>query len=249
MSTYTTSQVARIIGIHPNTVRLYEELEFISKPARQPNGYRIFTKLHIDQFKLARVALKIEVLQNGLRKKVIEIIKTSADRKFDDAIRLTYEYEQQVQNEKSRAEGAIESVKQLLSGDEVINTLLLRRNEVAEHLQISMDTLRNWEMNGLLTVNRKSNGHRVYTADDIRILTIIRSLRCANYSLESILRMLNAISQNPQINIKTVLDTPLESDDIISVCDKLITSLEGCQSNAKIMREMIKSMKQCHQRD
>lgn len=43
MNTYKTSQIAAIAGIHPNTVRLYEEWGMISKPERQKNGYRIFT--------------------------------------------------------------------------------------------------------------------------------------------------------------------------------------------------------------
>ena len=29
MDTYTTSEVADLIGVHPNTVRLYEELNLI----------------------------------------------------------------------------------------------------------------------------------------------------------------------------------------------------------------------------
>ena len=68
MKAYRTSEIARCIGIHPNTVRLYEELELIPKPEREANGYRIFTDFHIEQFKLARTAMKVEVLQNGLRK-------------------------------------------------------------------------------------------------------------------------------------------------------------------------------------
>ena len=67
MKTYRTAQVAQMIGIHPNTVRLYEELGLISRPERRANGYRVFTDLHIAQFFLARTALRVEVLQNGLR--------------------------------------------------------------------------------------------------------------------------------------------------------------------------------------
>lgn len=70
MNTYKTIDVARIIGIHVNTVRLYEACNLISKPERYHNGYRIFTDLHIEQFKLARAALQVEVLQNGLRKQI-----------------------------------------------------------------------------------------------------------------------------------------------------------------------------------
>lgn len=71
MNTYKTAEIAAIIGIHPNTVRLYEELELIPRAERRPNGYRIFTDFHIEQLRLVRLALSAEVLQNGLRKKII----------------------------------------------------------------------------------------------------------------------------------------------------------------------------------
>ncbi len=45
MEHYKTAEVAAAIGIHPNTVRLYEDWGLISKPDRQENGYRIFTDL------------------------------------------------------------------------------------------------------------------------------------------------------------------------------------------------------------
>jgi len=147
---YKTSEVARIIGIHPNTVRLYEELELIPKPERRQNGYRVFTDFHIEQFRLARTALKVEILQNG---------------------------------------------------------------------------------------------YRVYTDEDIRRLKIIRSLRCANYSLSAILRMLGELSRNPQVNIKTVIDTPGETDNVISVCDKLLTSLRYAEKNAGSILLHLEKMK------
>ena len=67
MTTYRTSEVAEMIGIHPNTVRLYEELELIPKPERLANGYRVFTDPHVEQCRLIRTAFQVEVLQNGLR--------------------------------------------------------------------------------------------------------------------------------------------------------------------------------------
>lgn len=56
MNTYQTSQVAKLMGIHPNTVRLYEKLELMPKVERKENGYRIFTDYHIDQLKVIRAA-------------------------------------------------------------------------------------------------------------------------------------------------------------------------------------------------
>ena len=257
-NTYRTSEVARIIGIHPNTVRLYEELELIPKPERQQNGYRVFTDFHIEQFKLARTALKIEVLQNGLRKKAIDLIKTSASGNLEEAESIAGSYLMQIKQEQVNADEAIEIVKKLLSDEKKetdglhhektisqdMSKLYLTRKETADYLQVTMDTLRNWEMNGLLNIKRKQNGYRIYTDEDLRILKIIRSLRCANYSLSAILRMLNKISCDPHANIKEVINTPEENEDIISVCDKLLTSLKSAEEDAQCILTQLQKMKQ-----
>lgn len=242
MGTYKTAEIAAIIGIHPNTVRLYEELELIPKPERRPNGYRVFTDFHIEQFRLARLAFQVEVLQNGLRKKIVQMVKKSAAGDFDTALVLTQEYLEQVRQERINAEEAIEIVKKILSGAAQENSHCFKRKEVSEYLDISMDTLRNWEMNGLLTVKRKQNGYRVYTEKDIRRLKVIRSLRCANYSLESILGLLTQLSQNPNVDIKAALNTPKE-ETIIAVCDRLIISLSAAEENAKQIICMLQKMK------
>lgn len=243
MNNYKTAEVAAIIGVHSNTVRLYEEWELIPKPQRQPNGYRVFTDFHIEQFRLARLAFQVEVLQSGLRKKIIQMVKVSATGDFDRALLLASEYLEQLKRERTNAEEATVLVREILSGENVEHCHSLKRKEVSEHLNISMDTLRNWEMNGLLTVKRKENGYRVYTDDDIMRLKIIRSLRCANYSLEAILQMLCQLSKNPNVDILVALSTPKENTDIIAVCDKLITSIFAAESNAQKMIAMLKEMK------
>lgn len=243
MNTYRTSEIAKIIGIHPNTVRLYEKLELIPKPERLPNGYRVFTDFHVEQFRLARLAFQVEVLQNGLRKKIILMVKTAAAKDFDTALSLTQEYIMQIRQERANAEEAVNIVKQLLSGTTGENTIFLKRKEVSDRLGISIDALRNWEMNGLLTVKRKQNGYRVYTDEDIKRLKIIRSLRCASYSLEAILRMLRQISENPDADIREALNTPKADAEIITVCDKLIASLSAAEDNAAEMIDRLKNMK------
>lgn len=244
--TYKTSEVAQIIGVHVNTVRMYEKLSLIPQAKRKANGYREFTDFHVDQFRLARKAFQIELLQNGLRKKIIAAVKSSARGDFDTALLLTKDNIAGVQAEQRNAAEAVEIVKLLLCGDIPDNGVTMKRKEVSKHLGITMDTLRNWEMNGLLRVKRKENGYRVYTDDDIRRLKIIRSLKCASYSLEAILRMLNALSSGRPVNIQQVLNMPNTDDDIISVCDKLIASLSAAECNAKEMVDMITYMKNKH---
>ena len=243
MNTYKTSEIAKIVGIHPNTVRLYEEIGFIPKVNRLENGYRVFTDLHIKQFKIARRALSIEVLQNGLRKRAIEIITTSAKMDYDKSLMLVKDYINQLDMEINNAEEAITITKKLLNQDYELNGKVLKRKEVSALLDISIDTLRNWEMNGLIKIKRKENGYRIYNDEDIRKLKIIRTLRCAKYSLSSILRMLNELSVDPDIDIKEVIGMRENDEDIITACDKLLKSLSTTKVNALIIKEEIAKLK------
>ena len=170
------------------------------------------------------------------------MITVAAAKDFDTVITPTKDYLKQLQQERNHAEEAIEIVKMILAGDKSENTKCLKRKEVSEALEISMDTLRNWEMNGLLTVKRKDNGYRVYTDEDIQRLKITRSLRCANYSLEAILRLLQQLPKNPDTDIRVALNTPKQTDDIISVCDRLIVSLLSAERNANTLLQMLKEM-------
>jgi len=243
MKTYTTSKAAKIIGIHPNTVRFYEKAGLITQTIRKTNGYRIFTDLHINQMKLLRIALRTEVLQNGLRKKAIEIINSNAKLDFSGAFNSSTEYIHMINNEIVQAKKAISSVENILKDNSPSSKISLKRTEAAKYLDVTVDTLRNWELNGLITVKRKQNGYRIYDENDLRILSIIRTLRCANYSLSSILRLITSLNSKTCSNIEQILNTPLADDDIISACDKLITSLENTLSDAYEINKMAKNIK------
>lgn len=270
--TYSTSQIAGRIGIHPNTVRLYEDLHLITAPSRKGNGYRVFTDLHVDQFINARLAFQVEILQNGLRKLAVDVIKATAACDFPRALLLAAQYLAQIELEKDRAEEAIRIAESILSGSrdttqtvppgsrdtaqtvppasqpspppEPSPALHLTRQEAADSLGITIDTLRNWELNGLLTVRRKRNGYRVYTEEDLNRLKLIRSLRCANYSLTAILRMLQALSLDPGADIRTAIDTP--DDDVLTACDILLSSLAHAGKNMALIRERLYSMQKTY---
>lgn len=244
MKKYRTSEVAEMMGIHPNTVRLYEEWGLITKPVREENGYRVFTDLHLCQIQAARLGFEIEILQNGLRKKIVDMIKTCAKCDFDGAIRQTEEYLVQLKKERASAEEAIKIVQDILHGEIHENQLSLKRKEVSRYLAISVDALSNWEMNGLMTIKRKENGYRIYTDADIRQLKIIRVLRCANYSLEAIRRMMQQLSENPEADIREILDTSRQNGDIISACDRLLLSLSKAEINAGKIMTLLKEMKE-----
>lgn len=240
---YSTSQIAALFELHPNTIRLYEELNFISKPERKQNNYRVFTDEHLKQIEIIRIALNAEVLQNELRKQAIKIIQSVADRDLEKALRFVEHYIKNIEREIQFSTEAVLVVKSIIS-----NTILIRkkvlftRKQAADNLHITIDTLRNWELNGLIEIKRKQNGYRAYDETDMQILTIIRELRTANYSLSAILRMLNALRRNHDIDVEKVLNTPENGEFIISVCDKLKSSLNSVKSDAFLLQKKVHSM-------
>ena len=120
-----------------------------------------------------------------------------------------------------------------------------RTSEVAQMMGIHPNTVRFYEEWGLITKPlREENGYRIYTDADIRQLKIIRVLRCANYSLEAIRRMLQQLSENPKADIREILDTPRQNDDIISACDRLLLSLSKAEENAGKIMTLLEEMKE-----
>lgn len=120
---------------------------------------------------------------------------------------------------------------------------IYKTSEVASIIGVHPNTVRLYEEQGLISKpERLENGYRIYTDDDIKRLKIIRSLRCANYSLEAILHMLRQLSQNPNTDIRYALNIPKQTDDIISACDRLILSLSKAKKNAKTILDMLYEM-------
>lgn len=78
IKTYRTAEVAAAIGVHPNTIRFYEEQGLLSLIPRLKNGYRVFGETHLLQVKLIRFAFQAEILSSNLRKSAIDIVKTAA---------------------------------------------------------------------------------------------------------------------------------------------------------------------------
>lgn len=242
---YRTHEIARIIGIHVNTVRFYEKIGFLTAPARSPNGYRVYTQLQLDQCALIRRAMRAEVLQNGLRTQAVEIVKLCAALRLDEAYAAAETYRGMIEREIRNAELAIATVEDALaqsaSADEAIS---LKRAETAQRLHITAETLRTWERSGLLAVKRRKNGYRVYDAADLKRLNIIRTLRCANYSLSAILRLLNGLDQRTAASVEAALNTPEEGESIVSVCDHLIVALGNTRTDAQALLAMIADMRQ-----
>ncbi len=237
-----TSEIASAVGVHPNTVRLYEEWGFLPPIPRSPSGYRRFTAVHLAQMKLARIALQWPY--PGGKDVVVDLVKQAAAGNLGDALELAYRFLSQVQAEQAQAETAVAFLEQWAQGQRVDTTgRPLPIGRAAAKLAVSADMLRNWERNGLLTVPRHpQNGYRLYGAPEIGRIRVIRMLRQAGYSTMAILRMMRQFDAGDTKNLRQALDTPDPEEDIYYVSDNWLTTLAKAEQRAQAIIRQINTM-------
>ncbi len=224
---YYTSEIAKTVGVHPNTVRLYEEWGYLPPVPRTPSGYRKFSEVHLDQMKLIRLAMNFTWMGGLIRRTAYDMIACGAEGDLGGALEIAYKLRVQIQAERVQAEAAADFLETWAQGTAVEAKDKPRRiGEVAILLNVSTDRLRNWERNGLIEVPRNPlNGYRFYRTREIGRLRVIRTLCQARYSQMSILRMLMRIDQGEAGDLRQVLDTPRPDEDVYFVTDKLLSTL------------------------
>ncbi len=244
LNMYKTAQIAKMIGVHPNTIRFYEEMKLLPQIPRSKSGYRIFNDHHLDQLRLLRTGFRAEIISSRLRHEVCEIVKTAALQEFEVAYQSTLCYLRHLQEERARAEEAIRITIGIIENTkEDDNQLIYRgRQKVANVLGITIDVLRDWERNGLIFVPRSQNRQGIYRLKEMNRLKIIRILRNAHYSMMSILRMLNHLDQGER-NIRELIDTPDAEEDIVCATDRYISALSMAEKDAKEMLWMLDVMR------
>jgi DNA-binding transcriptional MerR regulator len=239
-STLRTSEIARAAGIHPNTVRVYEEWGFLPPIPRASNGYRQFSPLHLSQVLLVRRALQVTWLGGPLRRTAQAVIFQGAAGEYQSAHHTALELQQMIQSEQQRAEAAAALLQQWAENQAAVPSAPpLHISSAARHLDVTIDSLRNWERNGLLSVPRHpGNNYRLYGLPELQRLLVIRTLRAARYSTMSILRMLTRLDQGQRSSLRTVLDTPTPEEDAIYATDRWLTTLTRVEKHVDALVDL-----------
>ncbi len=239
-----TSEVATAVGVHPNTVRLYEAWGLLPPIPRSPSGYRQFTEAHIDQLRLARKAFVGAWPGRPIRRAAVAAVKRAASGDLGGALEQAYELLAVVQAERALAESAVRLLQRWAQGVASDATpVQLRIGEAAELLGVSRDRLRSWERNGLVHVPRDpANGYRRYGAAEIGRLRVIRMLRRAGYSPMAILRMLLQLDRGEAEDLRELLDTPRSDEDVYSAADRWLSTLTMWEERACEMITLLEMM-------
>ncbi len=237
-----TSDIARIVGVRPNTVRLYEAKGYLSPVPRSKSGYRLFTSLHLEQMRLAHLALSSPYIIN--RQMVIDVLVCAAEGDPGMALELAYEYLIHIRVERTRAEAAVEFLERWARGQALDTTKHgLNIGQAADRLGVTTDQLRNWDRSGLLNVPRDSEtGYRLYGAAEIGRLRVIRMLRQSGYSLMAILRMLRQFDAGETERLRDALDTPGDNEALETAADRWLTNLTAQEERAQAIIRQIAAM-------
>src|SRR5512146_1643695 len=99
-----TFELARAVGIHPNTVRRYVDWGLIPPVERSPAGYRLFTARHLDCLQLARTIYAAPYPGRGFRALGNEIIRCAVADDWQGALLKAYDHLKLARAELKQAE-------------------------------------------------------------------------------------------------------------------------------------------------
>ena len=162
-------------------------------------------------------------------------MRLSGAERFEESLHEAVSYLATLRTEYLHALEAVEMVKQLLHHKPEAETgATYSHKEAAAMLQLTEETLRNWERNGLFSVARDSQNRRKYTERDIQKLLIIRTLRSAHFSIASIARMFHELERTAeQPDLLQLLKSPAFITDFFHVTDDLLNQLQIAMKDAE----------------
>jgi DNA-binding transcriptional MerR regulator len=239
-----TSDLARAVGVHANTVRRYVDRGLLPPVERSPSGYRRFTQRHLDCLRLAHLIYGGQYPGQTINRSAVRIIHATVSGDLGDALELAYGHLALVKSERAQADVAAILLERWALGTLADATSRpLQIGQVARLLGVTIDILRNWDRNGLIEVPRNpANGYRRYGAPEISRLRVIRMLSRAGYSLSAILRMLIQLDRGEKTDLRRALDTPRPDEDAYLASDRWISTLTDQERRAQAIIALIEEI-------
>src|SRR5579872_2656027 len=150
-----TSDVAKAVGAHPNTVRRYVDRRLLPPVEYSPSGYRRFTQRHLD---CLRIAYQVTFGQHpglALRQSGMRIVRSTVNGDLERASALARDHLALVQSERAQADIAADLLERWAAGA-LVDTAMqsLQIGQAARALYVTIDVLRSWDRNGLIDIPR-----------------------------------------------------------------------------------------------
>jgi DNA-binding transcriptional MerR regulator len=229
-----TSDLAKAVGVHPNTVRRYVDRGLLPPVETSPSGYRRFTRYHLDCLRLAYQVYFSPYPGPVIHQSGRGIVQAAVRADLGRALELARRHLALVQAERAQADIAAGLLERWAgAAPAVAPSPPLQIGQVADLLGVTIDILHNWDRNGLIAVPRDpANGYRRYGAPELSRLRVIRALSRAGYSLSAILRMLIQFDRGEKTDLRRALDTPRPDEDLVTAADRWISTLADHEQRA-----------------
>jgi DNA-binding transcriptional MerR regulator len=223
--------------VHPNTVRLYERIGFISIAPRAANGYRVFGEQHLHQIRICQCIFDHRWLGRELRRASLKVIGASEAWDLPLAHRYAREYLALIETELAIARQTADVLEKWAKGAKhAASSRTHSRREMAELIGVTEESLRNWERNGLLRVPRVGpNRTRIYGEAERERLRVIYMLRQSGYSMAAIHHSLCRYDEGDSAGVTEALNEPeaTEGATWTQVGDHWLEALEGARQGAE----------------
>lgn len=244
MTHLRTSDLARAVGVHPNTVRRYVERGWLPPAPRGANGYRLFTQRHLDCLRVACLVHIAIYPGRAMRLSGRNVARSAVADDWDAALEHARAHLAFVHTERAQAEAAARLLERWATASAAETTARpLRIGQVAALLDVSVDMLRNWERNGLLTIPRnEQNRYRAYSPAEVSRLRVIRMLGRVGYSQMAMLRMLLRLDRGETADLRRSLDTPAPDEDVYTAADRWLTNLAEQEAVAQRLLAVIEEI-------
>jgi len=218
MKTYSTKQIADLVGVHSNTVRLYEKWGHISPAERRKNNYRVFTDKHLDEMRLARLAFPgpYPVLSKPLFNMMYEFNNCN----YQKALHHANDYYYKVMSEIKTTNETLKIMDHWYLGQVGSKKIIATgRLKFANLVNVTVDTIRTWERNNIYKPEF-DNRVKQYSEFDLEKVKVIRLLRKRGFSIATLEKVFNhsveILPSNYLTNIYYNNETTYEADEWVN---------------------------------
>lgn len=207
---------------------------FIQKADRKANGYRIFSDIQLLQIKICRLIFGHPYSNRQIRQLGYKVIEAAAKCEIVQCRLFAVEYIDTIREEINKAQIASDILSQWMNrGTISASKNQYNRKQAANLLGTSVETVRNWERNGLVLSNLYGElNERLFDDSDMERLRIIYMLRQTGYSMSSIHRCLTMFDTGHRDEGLILLNKPEDEGYLLSAGDQWLNVLHNLENDA-----------------
>jgi DNA-binding transcriptional MerR regulator len=203
--------LARAVGLGVTQIRVYEKVGFLPPAERGANGYRRYTRTHVDALQVARALIAGYGWQTAL-----EVMRAVHRGERGTAFALVNARHAALDLQRRRIFAALEAID--VTSRRPPGAARVRQpvriKEAAGTVGVRPSAVRFWEQQGLLQPSRESStDYRVYDAEQLRRLNVIALLRDVGYQFDAIRQVLDDLAGGRPERTRQVLEERLQALD------------------------------------